>query len=899
MTTQDCISSRQLESKGMSTQSPQNDDSDDKNKEVYFLILIPSESKINFSGLNYEAKNKIEPWNIFNDKIDKEDGTHIEEIVFKFKKKSKKKQKDKGKNESTKYAIRFFEGNYIYDITFSIKDISFVYEPKLEIRNKFLPNIPPEPIEQNIVPLCEKLNIFLKALQKENNEIEKKEEKLYEDTIVLYEDKKKFSLLITLFLKIYENNKVLCNKLIGIFNKINDKENDDRDKDLKNHLDSFKDIYSKAKDILEGIKEQNKKECKEKNKEENKYEINFYGILFSYLHYYDKANFPKMIEEFSEGNSDILYEILIQYYSHFMNPLKQNQAFYNKFVKYALEKDKDIKIFKRILNYIEDIETFLFVINSNMENIFKLYDKLKKDPIKMTASLKLVKYKHDKTKKVRNDESKNKNKTNEDSDDESENSNQDDTKGVDSLNNIENECTNIIKLIKDIIAYSHKEQFLVIYLKSTFWINLIKEYNIPDWENISNIYSLRELYKLYYNLVDKLYEDSSNALKKNEDGNNIKSDIKRYLKRDEFAFMLNKLIKDMLEAKKIKITNAEILATVEQYNPYFGVRDKGDRENYKNNREVYIFDYVNFKEITAYFIKAFRGLNFEEMFEENIHDYINKITSKIEDIQTFGNIIKLINENKINEEKQKDYLRILKDKYKIKIKDNIKLIKNDKELDKAIKIIAEFIGKVFLFDKNIGFLEEEIRQLDEKIKSLIYIELIITCKDNKYDKMKNYIYGIYLEKIHTKEGRENIIKLVKNLNGEDRKFFIYEKLLERCQFTKEKFFSNEENDVIQTLCLLNKSLEKESQEKEDQKNDNKNKKNVEILNILEIPEKWKKNAETLLTTLDSIFKDLSKGIISKKDLEKFLNIKKEKNKQIDAAIKKENKNNEKKNENDK
>jgi len=38
-----------------------------------------------------------------------------------------------------------------------------------------------------------------------------------------------------------------------------------------------------------------------------------------------------------------------------------------------------------------------------------------------------------------------------------------------------------------------------------------------------------------------------------------------------------------------------------------------------------------------------------------------------------------------------------------------------------------------------------------------------------------------LYKIDTKEGREDIIKLVKKLNGNDRKYFIYEKLLEKCQ----------------------------------------------------------------------------------------------------------------------
>ena len=86
------------------------------------------------------------------------------------------------------------------------------------------------------------------------------------------------------------------------------------------------------------------------------------------------------------------------------------------------------------------------------------------------------------------------------------------------------------------------------------------------------------------------------------------------------------------------------------------------------------------------------------MFEENILDYINKIIDKIEDIQTFGNIIKLINESKIKKENQKDYFRILKEKYKLVVKNDIKSIKDNKELEKDIKIIVEFVSKILLID---------------------------------------------------------------------------------------------------------------------------------------------------------------------------------------------------------
>ena len=137
-----------------STQYSQNESIKDKDKDVYFLVLRPSEEKIDFTGLNYETKNKIVPQIIFQERIDREDKTYLEEIVFKFKKK-----KEKAPNEATEYAITFYEGDHTYDISFSLKNECFVYQPDLKTGNKYLDNILKEPIKQNIIPLYNKLDI--------------------------------------------------------------------------------------------------------------------------------------------------------------------------------------------------------------------------------------------------------------------------------------------------------------------------------------------------------------------------------------------------------------------------------------------------------------------------------------------------------------------------------------------------------------------------------------------------------------------------------------------------------------------------------------------------------------------------------------------------------------------
>ena len=145
-----------------------------------------SEEKINFKKVKF--KSDIIPEIIHNKSIQKGKESYLEEIVFEFKK------KNKGKKASNNYVIQYIEGDDEYVISFSVKENSFVYETELKKGNKYLDNIVKENIDQNIVPYYNKLNILIEALQ-ENNETNNIE-KLYEDTIALYEKKKKFSLLI-------------------------------------------------------------------------------------------------------------------------------------------------------------------------------------------------------------------------------------------------------------------------------------------------------------------------------------------------------------------------------------------------------------------------------------------------------------------------------------------------------------------------------------------------------------------------------------------------------------------------------------------------------------------------------------------------------------------------------
>ena len=823
----------------------QKDDSEDPNKDTYVIIVVKSLDKIDFQELYYETDNKIKPSLIFQESMELKDKSFLQEIVFKLKKRQKK-ETDNQKEKADKYKIKFTKEEKTYNITFSLNNKCFIFQPELKKGNKFLPIFVEESIKQNIIPLYNKLNIFLLAL-KNNNELEIKEKKLYEDTIALYEEKKQFSLLITLFLKIYKKYEVLCSRLIKIFYEINSKENSDRIVELKKEVNSFKDIYSNSQDILEKFHYE---------------KVHFYGIIFCYLHYYDEKNFPQMIEEFSEGNIDLLCEIFIQYHSHFSNPLKQSKEFYYKFIKYVLNKDnKELKIFNRALNYIEDIETYLYVINSNKKEIFEKYKELSNDPIKIPTDLKLKKYKIEPGIIVGVLDKNEKN----DSSDEEDNYGKEDEK-------LENECDAIKKMLEEIISFSKKENIIAINLTSSFWIRLIEQYNSPDWVNLSNCRKLRDIFKEYNKLINDICKADTIEYKiedeKIENYKKIKNDINRFFERDQFAFMLDANIKEFLKKNK-KLSYTEILTAMVYYNPYFNIENKEDKERFKNYRDVYIFDYINYNEINEEFISNFIHLNFETMFETRIRDYIKKMTDKINNIESFGNVIKLITIERLKEENVNDYFRILEDKYTYYIKNSIKSIKDEAKLSESIKIIAEFISKIFLFEKKTNrFLDNEISKLDENIKSLIYIELISTYKEEKYQEQKNRIYEIYLEKIETKEGRENIIKFLPKLEVKDREYFIYNKIIRKCIFNKDEFFSNHEDYKIQTLCLLNEEV----------------KNNKIELNILDKSRQGDKPSEDLVNILDIVKDELEKDAITKKNLENFLNIKRKKGKENNNGV---------------
>lgn len=110
------------------------------------------------------------------------------------------KYKNKGGKKNVELIFFFREEDDKYIITLEPNDKIFIYDLDLKKGHKFLDSIPIEIINQKVIGYQEKFDLFLEALE-QNNE-ENKNERLYEETIDIISKKGNFSLLISLFTKI-------------------------------------------------------------------------------------------------------------------------------------------------------------------------------------------------------------------------------------------------------------------------------------------------------------------------------------------------------------------------------------------------------------------------------------------------------------------------------------------------------------------------------------------------------------------------------------------------------------------------------------------------------------------------------------------------------------------------
>ena len=814
---------------------------------IYFFIHYPRAKREEDNSIIFQKpkeKNK-QPICIYtDDKYIVENNIYHCNKIFQV-------SKSNAKGKKNKYDLEFILKDDIYIISFEADKNTFIYEVNL-ISGKIILDIRRK-IPQNKIEYKDKIEYFIEALKEDKEKINE----LYKDTLELYFKKKGFSLLIPLFLKIY-NKKDLCCKLLEKFKAMNAEQKDnEKNMDRKAYLDEYKSDIN---------------EIAEKFYDNEDYNITyFYGIILCYLNWYDYEKFLSVCDDLYEKKNKDLYEILLIYNTHFKKPIKQDLKFFCNFIEYILEKH-EFHLFKIGIGYIEDLEIYIHIIDTNKEKISKKYSNDSDNYIlRVENKLKLNEIKQKKPEV--NIKPGNFQIILSDGGQKAENDDNDKIKSLDFI-------PKMIDEIKSIIMFNRNEDKIIVYLTNDFWKYLLSCYKKPTQKNIKICFELREIFKLYYMLVKEKIKE--NIL--------IKKDAKNYHDTDEFAFVLNKNIK-IYFSNNNDLSNIEKLNFIKKYNPFYDIQEK----RYSSRVDADIFDLFDISEINEEFIQDFRAMKFENIFKERIDEFIAKIFSKIKNIFTFDIIIRLINIKRF--ERKNNVLELLNRKYENIIKNDIEQI-NEKDLPKAIHIIAYFIIFNYIYqntDKKNKFTEKKFKELSKDILDKVFIEIVkiyfdkkdekdkqFKEEDDKKDKENNsekndndsqleednknsdgdeieqadkidctsednendinykdfkglieYIFDEYTKKLDDKNDIDNIIKLIDclegniqnnekkdnkngiNLNNDSRKEAIsnfVEKLLKKYKFEKDEFFSSKKNFKI---LLLYELFEKKKIEKND------------------------------------------------------------------------------------
>ena len=789
---------------------------------IYFFISYQRKEKENANDIEFivhEKKNQI-PSCIYKEESYKNQ-------LYNYNKVFKVKSNEKNNNN---YHFEFKINDDKYTILFDSKGSTFIYEVTLEMEEKVNHN--KIEINQNIMEYYEKMHIFMKALNE--NKDNKNIDLLFKDTIDLYSIKKGFDFLIEIFVEIYLKKK-LCPILLEKFKEMNENPNDnEKNMEKKPYLERYRKTFNsiKSDEVISKYKYNT---------------IEFYGVVLSYLNFYDNKNFSLIIDKLSKQKSKKdLYEILLIYHSHFETQINQDIKFFYKFVNYIV-KNKEFQMFEIGLNYIKDIEVFTYSLRKNKKEIFERYFKNNKEKLKRIIKI-------GENIKIINSQS---------------------IKCNNSKITYKKESQNMLKIIdnlKSIIKFSKDNKAFLIYFTNDFWNNILINYNEPKEENILIFFNLRKTFIEYYELVREIFKD------KDRRKFPIKYDAISYFEYDEFAYFLDQIIKQYVKIANDR-SSIEKLSYIIQYNPYYINKDI-------DKISTDIFNLFDLNNIDIDFIKYFKKMNFEIIFKKKISDYINKIISKIQKISDFDTAIKLININKILD--KSIILKSLSERYD-------RIIKNEKDFltdNKSLKIIAKLANINLVYEKDkkkkFNFINDKIKKLDEKIIPKILIEIIriyINKKNKKDGKninnrekgkenenfkaIKDMIFEFVnkldkeddidnimlfidcLEKVKNKEDVEeekedkNIIDAMKKENEEIIKDFL-KKLMNKNLFTKQEFFS-----VSKSLKIL--LLYKLEEKGVLQKNDN---------------EKYYKNIANLMRDI----KLEIEGEIKKQNLESFLNL---------------------------
>ena len=328
-----------------------------------------------------------------------------------------------------------------------------------------------------------------------------------------------------------------------------------------------------------------------------------------------------------------------------------------------------------------------------------------------------------------------------------------------------------VKKLDKIFQFSEENKIVLCYLKCDFWESLAKRCAEVNMDNIKICYKLRERVIKYSNLVNNFIKEKKSAIYK---------DNTLVMNKLIFEDQLNLIIKNYINNQNI--TNIEIIDLIKNYALFY------HEDNFIKKREPEILDKIDIEKIDDDFIQKFEDMEFEEIFKEDLSNFLLIFLDKIHKIADFDSIIKLIHIKKLGNEIYM-YLKAIKTKYNIVIKE----FELSEEKDLLIQSISNLVYYLSINEDNIEFLEKNIKETDvieQEWKHKIYISLVNICKNEELNEN-----DLTEDKETNKKKRKNIIQFLCDLYSN---FLKQDSLKEFVEFLMNLKKENS-NDLIEHL----------------------------------------------------------------------------------------------------
>ena len=350
-----------------------------------------------------------------------------------------------------------------------------------------------------------------------------------------------------------------------------------------------------------------------------------------------------------------------------------------------------------------------------------------------------------------------------------------------------------IKELNDILYFSQNQTKLLIFFSGTFWKKMTEVLGRPSADNIYYLFQLRKNFKEYLKFVNEHYKKEHNIYLNAEETDG----------KDELAVILNRIIQKNIEEEK-EITNDEIINQITKFDIYYL------EDIYINRRELNFLDKINFDEKETEWMSKFKGANFENIFKNDIENFILKLDSKIKKMEDLGTAISIINEENIKNMDKMEYLIGLLKRKALNLMKNSNALKEPKIKSNKLKSLISLFKIIYKHTKKVEKIRDIFDTLENESKHIVLMELLKSFK--KDQSLVDYIFDFYIHNINVYY--KNIIELFEILNEEDIKNFMQkisgikdDKKNYRI-ISYENFFTEKESLNLNLLQELNKKIDK-------------------------------------------------------------------------------------------